>query len=188
MSKPSSDDEILAVAREGFLAEAQEMLRQFEEALLGLESAPDDSETLNAAFRAAHTIKGTAGLFGYNRVVSFTHEAEALLDVLRAGERKVDEATIALLLQSRDQIDALLGDTDGEQGDPDISARSADLGAQLRALIGGKAPAVEVDGAAPAATSDDELTAWTIEARFGPDALRNGLDPLSFIRYLEKRG
>ncbi len=187
MSKPSSDDEILAVAREGFLAEAQEMLRQFEDALLGLESSPEDSETLNAAFRAAHTIKGTAGLFGYNRVVSFTHEAEALLDVMRAGERQADESTIALLLQSRDQIDALLGDTEGEHGDPDINARSADLGAQLRALVGGKPQAAAIE-AAEAAASDDELTAWTIEARFGPDALRNGLDPLSFIRYLEKRG
>jgi len=186
----SSDDEILAIAREGFLAEAQEMLRQFEDALLGLETTPDDSETLNAAFRAAHTIKGTAGLFGYSRVVSFTHEVEALLDVMRAGQRQADEATIALLLQSRDQIDALLGDTATEHGDPDIAARSIELGAQLRALIGGEAPAassaVQADPAE--AASDDELSAWRIEARFGPDALRNGLDPLSFIRYLEKRG
>jgi two-component system chemotaxis sensor kinase CheA len=189
MSKPSSDDEILAVAREGFLAEAQEMLRQFEDALLGLETNPGDSETLNAAFRAAHTIKGTAGLFGYTRVVSFTHEAEALLEVMRAGQRPADEATIALLLQSRDQIDALLGDTATEQGDPEIAARSAELGAQLRALIGGPAPtAGAAESAASTASSDAELSAWRIEARFGPDALRNGLDPLSFIRYLEKRG
>ncbi|WP_374594788.1 chemotaxis protein CheA [Aquabacterium sp.] len=188
----SSDDEILAIAREGFLAEAQEMLRQFEDALLGLETTPDDSETLNAAFRAAHTIKGTAGLFGYNRVVSFTHEVEALLEVMRSGQRPADEGTIALLLQGRDQIDALLGDTATEHGDPDIAARSAELGSQLRALIGGggahAAPAPTTPEPEPAAGGADELSAWRIEARFGPDALRNGLDPLSFIRYLEKRG
>jgi len=198
MSKPSSDDEILAVAREGFLAEAQEMLRQFEEALLGLETCPDDAETLNAAFRAAHTIKGTAGLFGYTRVVSFTHEAEAVLEVLRSGQKVVDESTIALLLQSRDQIDALLADTATEDGDPEVAAHSAELGSQLRALISGSHGAAAVSAGASATSpaqagmavdgGDDAITVWRIEARFGHDALRNGLDPLSFIRYLEKRG
>ena len=68
----ASDDEIIAAARAGFLDEARDMLRQFEEALLGLDEHPDDSEILNSAFRAAHTIKGTAGLFGCERVVAFT--------------------------------------------------------------------------------------------------------------------
>lgn len=57
-----SDEEILAAARAGFLDEARDMLRQFEEALLALDVDPDDQEILNSAFRAAHTIKGTAGL------------------------------------------------------------------------------------------------------------------------------
>ena len=61
----SSDDEILAAAREGFLDEAKDMLRQFEEALLTMEQDPGDAEAVNCAFRAAHTIKGTAGLFGF---------------------------------------------------------------------------------------------------------------------------
>ena len=60
----TEDDEILAAARAGFLEEADELLRQFEQCLLGLEADPGDSEVINAAFRAAHTIKGTAGLFG----------------------------------------------------------------------------------------------------------------------------
>ena len=51
-----------------------------------MESAPDDAENLNAAFRAAHTIKGTAGLFGCDAVVSFTHEVETLMEALRSGE------------------------------------------------------------------------------------------------------
>ena len=59
-----TDDDILAAAREGFLEEADQLLHQFEDSLLGLESDPQDHELLNAAFRAAHTIKGTAGLFG----------------------------------------------------------------------------------------------------------------------------
>ncbi|MEY2843740.1 MAG: hypothetical protein RI920_1777, partial [Pseudomonadota bacterium] len=78
MSTQDQDDDILAAAREGFLDEARDMLRQFEEGLLGLESDPDDAEVLNSVFRAAHTIKGTAGLFGCERVVAFTHDVETL--------------------------------------------------------------------------------------------------------------
>ena len=58
------DAEIIAAARVGFLDEAADLLLQFEQALLVMETTPDDAENLNAAFRAAHTIKGTAGLFG----------------------------------------------------------------------------------------------------------------------------
>ena len=85
------DAEIIAAARAGFLDEAADMLAQFEQALLVMESDPEDSENLNAAFRAAHTIKGTAGLFGFDRVVHFTHEAETLLESLRAGELTLDQ-------------------------------------------------------------------------------------------------
>jgi chemotaxis protein histidine kinase CheA len=54
------DAEIIAAARVGFLDEAADMLQQFEQALLVMETDPADAENLNAAFRAAHTIKGTA--------------------------------------------------------------------------------------------------------------------------------
>ena len=66
------DDEIIAAARSGFLDEARQMLAQFEQSLLVLENDPSDTESLNAAFRAAHTIKGSAGLFGFDAVVAFT--------------------------------------------------------------------------------------------------------------------
>ena len=102
------DAEIIAAARAGFLDEAADMLAQFEQALLVMESTPEDSENLNAAFRAAHTIKGTAGLFGCDAVVSFTHEVETLMEALRSGELAVSEAITAALLQGRDQIGVLM--------------------------------------------------------------------------------
>ncbi len=185
------DEEILAVARAGFLDEAGDMLRQFEQALLVMETNPQDEENLNAAFRAAHTIKGTAGLFGFDAVVSFTHEAEALLECLRAGQITATEPVIALLLQSRDQIDLLLGEVASGEHDTEVAERSRSLGAALRAAMGGPVAA--------AAHGDDAATAteaplpaggqrWQLSLRFGPDALRNGLDPLSFIRYLGSLG
>lgn len=188
----SNDDDILAAARDGFLDEAREMLRQFESGLLSLEASPDDAEVLNAAFRAAHTIKGTAGLFGYASVVAFTHEVEAVLEAMRAGERRVDEAAIALLLQSRDQIEALLNDVAHGTSETAVAEHSVSLGAQLRELLG-RAPAPQPAFAALAAYAAEASHAgvaggWHIDVRFSRDALRHGLDPLSFIRYLSTRG
>jgi len=185
------DDEIIAAARAGFLDEALEMLAQFEQALLVMESQPDDRENLNAAFRAAHTIKGSAGLFGFDAVVAFTHEAETLLEALRSGELNVDERVTALLLQSRDQIGALLDEVKSGHADPALASRSVDLGAQLRALrpgAGGAAPAAAAAPAAGTPVAEDGPALWQISLRFGADALRNGLDPLAFIRYLDKVG
>ncbi|MFY7941837.1 MAG: Hpt domain-containing protein, partial [Burkholderiaceae bacterium] len=117
-ARDNDDDEIIAAAREGFLEEAQDNLRQFEAALLVMETDPEDAENLNAAFRAAHTIKGGAGLFGCTAVVAFTHEAETLLEALRSGQHPLTEATVALLLQSRDMIGKLLDEVNSGESDP----------------------------------------------------------------------
>ncbi len=184
------DEEILAVARAGFLDEAIDMLRQFEQALLIMESDPRDAENLNAAFRAAHTIKGTAGLFGFDAVVHFTHEAETLLESLRSGQLSVSEPVIALLLRSRDQMEHLLEEVRTGESDPAVAATSQSLGAELRAAMGG-AEAAELLPEATTHAADPATSgggAWHLSLRFGSDALRNGLDPLSFIRYLDTLG
>jgi two-component system chemotaxis sensor kinase CheA len=178
----NNDDDILAAAGEGFLDEAGDMLRQFEQALLAMEADPGNAEATNTAFRAAHTIKGGAGLFGHEAVVAFTHEVESLLDDLRSGKLALDEAAMGLLLQGRDQIELLLGEI-GREADAAVAQRSAALGAELRALRGDAAPTA----AAPAAAPPTAPTAgvWHVSLRMGADALRNGLDPLSFVRYLQ---
>jgi len=189
----SNDDAaILAAAREGFLDEARELLQQFEAALLVMENDPGDAENLNAAFRAAHTIKGTAGLFGCDAVAGFTHEVETLLEGLRCGRLAPDEPIAAALLDSRDQIGDLLAEIHLEQGSAAVAARSTALGARLRALSGAAAPAVSqpapVQAAVDADASAGGAAVWHLSLRFGHDALRNGLDPLAFIRYLASLG
>ena len=69
-----------------FVIESRELLEGMEEALLRVEQSPDDADLINAIFRAAHTIKGSAGLFGLDHVVHFTHNAENILDRVRAGD------------------------------------------------------------------------------------------------------
>lgn len=184
-----SDEEILAIAREGFLDEAREMLRQFEESLLALDDEPDDLETLNSAFRAAHTIKGTAGLFGCDRVVAFTHDVETLLEAVRSGQHQLDEVAMGLLLSSRDQMEALLGDVNSPTGDPELHKISQSLSAELRALLGAPVEAAPHDtSAAPADSASGCERLWRVWVQFGNDAMRNGLDPASFLRYMATQG
>jgi two-component system chemotaxis sensor kinase CheA len=195
------DAEIIAIARVGFLDEAADMLHQFEQALLVMETAPDDAENLNAAFRAAHTIKGTAGLFGLDAVVSFTHEVETLLESLRSGEIEVSETIAAALLEGRDQMGALIDEVRSGDSDPAVQARSRALGERLRDLRGAAAQVPDAPAAvavlaaanAPATAAEetaaeDSAACWHVSLRFGADALRNGLDPLAFIRYLGTLG
>lgn len=69
-----------------FFAEAAEHLESMESLLLGLDHAHPDGEQLNAVFRAAHSIKGSAGTFGFNDMAELTHVLEGLLDRVRKGE------------------------------------------------------------------------------------------------------
>ena len=195
MAMDEDDAEIIAAARAGFLDEAADMLQQFEQALLVMESTPDDAENLNAAFRAAHTIKGTAGLFGCDAVVVFTHEVEGLMEALRSGQLAVNESISAALLEGRDQMGALIDEVRTGASDPGVRERSLQLGMRLRALRGGEPAgaepaAVATLGATVRAAAADKPAgaAWHVSLRFGNDALRNGLDPLAFLRYLGTMG
>ena len=91
-----------------FIEEANELLSQIEETLLELEDAPTDSELLNKAFRAMHTVKGSSAMFGYEAISKFTHEVETALDRCRNGEILIDSAFIGLTLRARDHIRKLL--------------------------------------------------------------------------------
>ena len=72
-----------------FSAESEENLRDMEVSFVQLESTPQDEETLQSIFRAAHTIKGSAGLFGLDAIVAFTHVVESLLDEVRRDRKSV---------------------------------------------------------------------------------------------------
>lgn len=176
-----------------FIEEGRALLQEMEEGLLGLEQTPDDPDILNAIFRAAHTIKGSAGLFGLDGIVSFTHVVENVLDRMRAGEILTQPDLTNLLLQSCDEISVLIeAAAAGSQSDVDPTSNGVGLLHRLRAYLetsdassdAGRLPAkapppVEVCG--EAAVSGD---CWRIVVDFGENVLRNGFDPASFIRYL----
>ncbi len=179
-----------------FIAECRELLDAMEAALLSLDAAPD-GEAVNAIFRAAHTIKGSAGLFGLDHVVAFTHVAESVLDEVRAGHVAVQPPLVALLLGCCDHMRALTDEVAAgrtapdaalqQQGEPLLAALRKHLAPAATAAPAATSP-VAATAPLPGSSGDGNHTTWHLSVRFGADVLRNGMDPLSFIRYLGTLG
>ncbi|MCG6202689.1 chemotaxis protein CheA [Psychromonas antarctica] len=187
----------LECAKQGFLIEVEELLTSMEDALLHLEGSPDDMEAINAVFRAAHTIKGTSGIFGFDDVVSFTHVAESLLDKIRDNEITINKELIEVLLKSGDHMSALVNEV--IVNDNNISATlmrtSGELISQLNAFMQQAPSAVIIKNTAKnrveTLISDIQVVAnnnWHISLRFGTEVLKQGMDPASFIKYLQQIG
>ena len=94
--------------RQDFLVEAGELIERLGEQLVGLESAPGDSELLNAVFRAFHTVKGGAGFLALEPMVVLCHHAEDLLNEARNGAVVLDAAYMDALLEALDLLTAMM--------------------------------------------------------------------------------
>jgi two-component system chemotaxis sensor kinase CheA len=112
-----------------FFDEAHEHLESIEERAMALGSGKHDPEVLNAIFRAAHSIKGGSGTFGFTQLTEATHEMETLFDGLRKGKGRADASTVRLLLDACDVFKAHLARLkSGEKSnDPAMDALRAQL-------------------------------------------------------------
>jgi two-component system chemotaxis sensor kinase CheA len=100
-----------------FITEAGEHLEEMEENILRLESDPGNKELLNNIFRNAHTIKGASDYLGLRRIAELSHKLESLLDVMRQGERDVDETVTDILISANDRIVQLVADLECTQSE-----------------------------------------------------------------------
>ena len=170
----------------GFIAESTDLLREMEAALLDCSGGTTDPEKINLIFRAAHTIKGSAGLFGFDDIVQFVHVVETALDLVRLGRVPMSEELVGLLLRCKDHVDALLGPvSSGGRLDAALEARGKELHSLLRLMTEAEE---EPKAVAPAASTEQAAIAgedWQVCVRFGPSVLTSGMDPLGFIRYLQ---
>src|SRR4051812_10987640 len=91
-------------ALQTFFAEADELLVSMESALLRMDEGEKTHDIINEVFRAAHTIKGSAGLFGLDDIVAFTHKVENVLDLARDGKIEMSGDLLSRLLPCRDHI------------------------------------------------------------------------------------
>ena len=115
-----------------FFEEAAEHLASLETLLLSLDLQQPDSEKLNAIFRAAHSIKGSASTFGFPDMASVTHDLETLLDRVRKQELELSERIIDITLVARDVLlDQLAAHQGGEVA---AEQRVAEVIAKIRAI------------------------------------------------------
>lgn len=138
-----------------FFDEACELLDDMERALLELDVEVPDNERLNAIFRAAHSIKGGAGTFGFTRLQDTTHRLENLLDLARHGDLLLDALLVDLCLQTRD---VLAGQVDAYRNEapPDEEAATV-ICARLDAALGGGGAATPEQSCAPGGTAADAM-------------------------------
>ncbi len=118
-----------------FLEEASDLLASLEDNLLSLEAEPDNIDLISAVFRVMHTIKGSAGMFGFDDISKFTHEIETAYDLVRSGKIKVSSRLIELTLKARDVINAMLEAADGEIPD-DVRNAVESLKREFRSISG----------------------------------------------------
>jgi two-component system, chemotaxis family, sensor kinase CheA len=185
-----------------FVVECSELLEQMEEALLIVEQAAEDPEIINAIFRAAHTIKGSAGMFGIDPIVVFTHAAESVLDRVRSGNIAMSTELAALFIEAHDHIRELINHVaEGSEPKTETDSHGKRLIAQLEAYLGettqsataemAPAPEMPVVHQSQVEREQGDVVGtdhWHISLRFGPDVFRNGMDPFSFVRCLSKLG
>ena len=148
-----SDDPFEAI-KVTFFQECDELLGDLEAGLLAIEAGHADGETVNAVFRAVHSVKGGAGAFGLDDLVRFAHVFETLMDEIRSDRKPCDDATVKTLLRAADLLADHIAAARGQAPAVD-DARSAGLVAELEMLTHGDAgPALVVPEVAPAPVAE----------------------------------
>ena len=175
--------------RTTFFEECAEILADLEAHLARVQSEPLDAESLNAVFRAAHSIKAGAGAFGYTDLVRFTHAFEALLDRMRAGEIGQSEQVAQVLVRAGDILAALVAAA--REGIAPVEHFGADVVEEMKALLaeaGG--PAIPAPATAVSAVPDGtgKPARWLITFVPSPELFRNATEPLLLLRELQRLG
>ncbi|GID67429.1 hypothetical protein Acy02nite_53100 [Actinoplanes cyaneus] len=173
-----------------FLAEANDLLASVDDGLLQLERNPGDPELVNEVFRAAHTFKGSSGLFDFPELTRLTHAAEDLLDAVRGGRLALDSGMADDLLAAFDLIRGWLAHVTAHERLPATAGQdAAGLITKLRAPLGGETVATD-QGQEPSAVRRIDPppewlaplgTEWLIETAAW---LSTTASTLRFVRYL----
>ncbi len=142
-----------------FLDETKEHLQNLNTQILNLEQEPDNMDTINEIFRAAHSLKGMAGTMGFKRMQALTHDMENVFSEVRNGAIKIQSDMIDTLFKCLDALEEYLANI--QQTTDEGTNDNADLIAILNGILNGdKAPAAAV---APAKESAQEKPAETTD-------------------------
>ncbi|QKV19610.1 chemotaxis protein CheA [Oricola thermophila] len=187
--------------KETFFAECADQMADLETGLHEIQSDGPDMDTVNAVFRAVHSIKGGAGAFGYAALVSFAHVFENALDVIRNDLSQVNEERMDLLLRSVDVLsDVIEAERTGTEP-TDTTALARELEAAFGLTAEGEEEEDALEDFAPvtidleafdldASDAAETPSGRTYRISFAPHAslYLKGHDPLRFFRELSEMG
>lgn len=168
-----------------FFEESFEGLDIMESSLLALDLAEVESETINTIFRAAHSIKGGAGTFGFQQISSFTHVVETLLDEIRSGVRIISQEHVDLFLLCVDCLRGLMNDLQSGL-EPDM-AQADELKEKFEIILAGTETS-ESDASVEQSENPDkpEGIGWRIDFIPSEDILCTGNEPYRMFRELNE--
>ncbi|HOJ15405.1 MAG TPA: Hpt domain-containing protein, partial [Deltaproteobacteria bacterium] len=169
-----------------FLEESEDEIRELETGLMRLEEDSGDEDTINRVFRAAHTIKGSAGLVGFEEVSNYTHTIESILDRIRKKELTVTKALVSSLLGGVDFLKRMISAE--VEGSPVDSNEVEEALKHIKRFLGMKGVSRDAQGKAVEATGKTPEKVYLITMKFRPDILSTGQDPLMLIRELMDMG
>jgi len=153
-----------------FRQEAEDLLDQLENGLLDLETRPGDADLIATIFRALHTIKGSAAVFGLDRLSGFTHAVETVYNRVRGGEVAATPALIVATLAAKDHMRLLVAGETDDTGEPILASLTA-------AITSGGHSAATTTMAAPPAPS----RTYRIRFKLPENAFAIGTDPALVI-------
>jgi two-component system, chemotaxis family, sensor kinase CheA len=179
-------DELMQVFRQTYLEESFEGLAAMESNLLTLPEGTPDTEVINTIFRAAHSMKGGAGTFGFSELIHLTHILETLLDEMRAGKRDVTAENREALLQSVDLLRIILGSYHENQ--PIDIATVKSMEKRLEAILNSNSQA-SIEQASEIQSevkNESDLIGYQIHLSPSDDYFTSGIDLLKLLHELSR--
>jgi two-component system chemotaxis sensor kinase CheA len=169
-----------------YLEESFEGLDLMETGLLNLPPGVPDNEKINEIFRAAHSIKGGSGTFGFSEIAGFTHVLETLLDEMRDGRREVTQESIDAMLAAVDILRDML--TKLQNHEPIDEVRASEVQQQMEVILGGSDAEESVGGGAEVEAVASTGGEWKITILPEKELLQTGNEPVRIFRELETLG
>ncbi len=180
----------LSQFQESFFTESAEHVETIESGLLELEQRPQDLDLLNRIFRAAHSVKGNAGMFNFTAIGGLTHKMENVLDLLRNQQMPVTPHVIDVLLRALDGLKSLLDAAQGGAEADEAAIKGVEQ--ELQACQDGpqaEQVATPVQGTSGGAVSS--VSPWRlikIDWVPLPELFQRGLDPAQIFKELHELG
>ncbi len=173
-----------------FLEDCDDQLQMMEDALVEIQNSGANEQSIGAIFRAMHTIKGSAGMFGYAKIVTFAHAGENLLDAIREGHVSINEAMVTLFLTFKDHIEKLIAlEVNEEEPSKQEQELSDSIIRQLEAFM----PSEDFTEIATPSLSEisvvsKEQELWHLSLRFSQDFFTMGMSIHSIFNFLNTLG